>query len=62
MIINSTPSERLFSTAGDIINAKRACLDPENVSMLCFLAENLPYNLIIVIIIVIIMLMIIRIT
>ena len=38
----STPSERLFSTAGDIINAKRARLDPENVSMLCFLAENLP--------------------
>lgn len=38
----STPSERLFSTAGDIINAKRASLDPDNASMLCFLAENLP--------------------
>ena len=38
----STPSERLFSTAGHIINTKRACLDPDNVDMLCFLAENLP--------------------
>ena len=38
----STPSERLFSTAGNIINKKRACLDAENVEMLCFLADNLP--------------------
>ena len=38
----STPCERLFSTAGDIITNKRARLDPENASMLCFLAENLP--------------------
>ena len=38
----STPSERLFSTAGYVINSKRACLDADNVNMLCFLAENLP--------------------
>ena len=38
----STPSERLFSKAGHIINSKRASLEPENRSMLCFLAENLP--------------------
>ena len=37
----STPSERLFSKAGCIINSKRAALEPENASMLCFLAENL---------------------
>ncbi len=36
----STPSEKLFSTAGQIINYKRACLDPDNVDMLCFLAEK----------------------
>ena len=38
----STPSERLFSKAGHIINSKRASLEPENASTLCFLAENLP--------------------
>ena len=38
----SMPSERLFSKAGHIINSKRASLEPENTSMLCFLAENLP--------------------
>ena len=38
----STPSERLFSKAGHIINSKHASLEPENASMLCFLAENLP--------------------
>ena len=38
----STPSERLFSKAGQIINKKRGCLDPQNVDLLCFLAENLP--------------------
>ena len=37
----STPAERLFSTAGNIISSKRANLDPHNASMLCFLAENL---------------------
>ena len=37
----SVPSERAFSTAGHIVNEKRACLLPENVSMLVFLASNL---------------------
>ena len=35
----STPSKRLFSMAGYVINSKRACLDADNVNMLCFLAE-----------------------
>ena len=30
----STPSERLFFTAGHVVNSKRACLDPDNVEML----------------------------
>ena len=34
-------SERLFSTAGDIISAEKSRLDPDNLAMLCFLAENL---------------------
>ena len=42
MPATSTPAERLFSKAGCIINSKRAVLDPDNASMLCFLAENLP--------------------
>ena len=37
----SVPSERVFSTADHITNQKRACLLPENVRMLVFLAENL---------------------
>ena len=40
ILATSTASERLFSTAGHVINTKRACLDSENVNMLCFLAEN----------------------
>ena len=38
----SVPSERLFSTAGNIVSAKRSCLDADNVAMLCFLHDNLP--------------------
>ena len=37
----SVPSERAFSISGHIVRAKRACLLPENVQKLVFLAENL---------------------
>ena len=37
----SVPSERAFSINGHIVRAKRACLLPENVQKLVFLAENL---------------------
>lgn len=37
----SVPAERTFSTAGNIVNQKRACLLPENANLLVFLAENL---------------------
>lgn len=37
----SVPSERAFSTAGHIVNKKRACLHPSSVNMLVFLSENL---------------------
>ena len=37
----SVPSQRVFSTAGHIVNAKRASLLPENVNMLIFLSQNL---------------------
>lgn len=37
----SVPSERVFSTAGDIVNAQRSQLLPENVDMLIFLQKNL---------------------
>ncbi|XP_026464721.1 zinc finger BED domain-containing protein 1-like [Ctenocephalides felis] len=36
----STPSERVFSTAGNIITNRRNCLRPDNVDMLVFLYEN----------------------
>ena len=36
----SVPSERVFSTAGDLVSAHRACLDPGNVDMLIFLKTN----------------------
>ena len=36
----SVPSERAFSRAGHIVNDGRACLIPQNVNMLVFLAEN----------------------
>ena len=38
----SVPYERLFSTSGNIIIPKRASLEPNTASMLCFLAQNLP--------------------
>ena len=37
----SVPCERVFSTAGHVVNEKRACLLPTNVNMLVFLSENL---------------------
>ena len=37
----SVPAERAFSIAGHIVNERRACLLPESVRMLAFLAENL---------------------
>ena len=40
----STPSERIFSTAGYIVNKNRSCLLPENVDKLVFLAQNLKYD------------------
>lgn len=37
----SVASERVFSTAGDIVTAQRATLQSNNVDMLIFLAKNL---------------------
>ncbi len=36
----SVPSERVFSTAGDIVTAQRASLLPDNVDMMVFLKKN----------------------
>lgn len=37
----SVPSERIFSTAGDILSAKRATLKPDVVDMTIFLKKNM---------------------
>ena len=34
------PSERVFSTAGDIVTAERAKIDPEMVDSMIFLTKN----------------------
>ena len=39
----SVDSERLFSTAGNVINARRTRLNPENAEDQIFLAKNLPF-------------------
>lgn len=37
----SSPSERLFSTSGNIVTSDRTCLKPDKVNMLVFLSKNL---------------------
>lgn len=37
----SSPSERIFSTGGNIVTCHRAALKPETVDRLVFLARNL---------------------
>ena len=37
----SVPSERVFSTAGDIVNANRSALKWKNVDMMLFLKKNM---------------------
>ena len=37
---SNVPSERIFSTGGNIITKNRACLSPKNSEMLVFLFQN----------------------
>jgi hypothetical protein len=37
----SVPSERVFSTAGEVVSAQRASLTGENVDILIFLKKNM---------------------
>ena len=41
----SVDSERLFSTAGNVINVRRTRLNPENAEDQIFLAKNLPLQM-----------------
>eukprot|EP00063_Salmo_salar_P052191 XP_014027026.1 PREDICTED: uncharacterized protein LOC106585398 isoform X2 [Salmo salar] len=41
----SDPSERVFSTAEDIVTAKRSSLSPDNVDILIFLKNNFKFQL-----------------
>lgn len=36
----SVPSERIFSSAGDLVRAKRSCLSSKNINMLLFIYNN----------------------
>ncbi|CAL9695312.1 unnamed protein product [Knipowitschia caucasica] len=38
---SSVPSERVFSTSGDIVTAKRSTLSPDNVDILVFLKKKM---------------------
>jgi hypothetical protein len=40
IVATSVPSECMFSTAGDIVSARRSRLLPENTHMLCLLHDN----------------------
>jgi hypothetical protein len=40
----SVASERVFSTAGDVVSAQRACLEPNQVDALIFLKKNTDWS------------------